>query len=176
MPEDCPVVAEYDDDVVLTPEAVQAVLGGPVPVPRPVITDELRGDEPPGWLPYRRRRGPSAPVARRGRRASCVEVHGEAPEVMTLDVPAGRQVTVRPGGRARLALPGGPGWCLDVVHTPTLSSGVLTAAGAANFEIRSGEVDLGDASEATVWNDGPGEVTLVIRRRPRRRWGRRADR
>ncbi len=148
MPADCPVVDEYDEEPVLSPEAVVTVLGGPAPAEDPVVPEPHRRPGDPETLPalaFRDR----APSSGRG-------------EELGLEAGAVHELPASPTARE-----------VVVLDTPAVTAGIRTAAAAATFVPgRSIRLDPGEA--AVMWNDGPGEARVRIEpaRRGRLRWAR----
>jgi hypothetical protein len=166
MPDDCPVVAEFDDPSELSPEAVAAVFGV-WPERDPVVPVDVRRDGDPEHLPTLEvvDAVPSLRPDLTGVRHRVVQ-----PGV-AVDESAGR-IVLAPGSRLELVADGpGPVQVLTTV-APPVGAGVRD--GRAAVELVPGRaVILADDEPMLCWNDGPGDVELLVSRPRRRWWGRR---
>jgi hypothetical protein len=143
MPADCPVVREYDDDTgVPSPATVAAALGGPMPVPDPVVPDDLRRPEDPPGLPVLRTQVGTG--RRSGARRSQVAV------------------TLGPGERRTFASRRRRRPEVAVVSGPALGAGVRSGPAAADLAPDQ-RAWGGRGHPVTLWNEGPGPCAFLVR-------------
>jgi len=146
MPDDCPVVAEYDEEPVLDPAALTSVVGGPVPEEDPVVPDHHRRPGDPvtfprlAWtdhLPARPHTGGDELVL-------------DAGSVIDLPSVTGSREVV-------------------VLTSPAVAAGVRSVDRAATFA-PGRRIRIEPNTAVTMWNDGPGAARIRVD--PVSRWRR----
>ena len=162
MPNDCPVIEELMEEPILRRTDLEFLqlkdLQGPS-LPLPPVLDVLETSGICGWstILLRGRMAVGTPPALRSWR-----------RLLTNRVPRDVDLLVlEPGGRIEAEARRTPRWKTEMVaiESPTVGAGVRSAFAAS-------ALDLGVAVEApqtealTIWNDGPGQLILLVARVP----------
>jgi hypothetical protein len=168
MPGSCPVVDRYEDGRTLAPAAVEAVYPGPVTAD-PVVPFDVRGDGAPehyAWLAHRDE--PNRPAGGvRPQPMAPLAVHEVSAPVDQAD----GHLRIGPGGRGTVEVGGRRPVTVAVVEAPPVGAGLLIGAEAVDL-VPDRRVALAVGTVATVWNDGPQDLDLVLERVPGGWWRR----